>query len=197
MYIYIYVYINAFTYVFMYIGITVLTEEDGQPILVNSCGNTAERQNMVYASMKANTTYTILVTTTGCRLKQFLSNLPYASDDDASLRTRKCMLYIHSEAPITLTQQALPNDSSLMDKGLELAVLGGACMDIVEDALQMYSLKGGLNGISYAALNISESTVRLTTDFGAESVNVCSHRGKLVSSVVILPGMQLINYVVY
>ena len=165
------------------IGATVLEETNGSYVLIGTCGNTAERQNMVSFDAHSGREY-VVVPTTGCaKFKQFQSN---SSSPD--IISRWAVIHVSSEAEVSLAEHFAIDQITLRNKAMELALLGGDCIDIVEDAMQMYSLKGGNAGISFGAYNSSSSSIRLTTDFATDSVNIFSHKGSLVNSVVISPG---------
>lgn len=165
------------------IGVTVLEVDNGSYVLAATCGNTAERQNMVSFDAKGGKEY-IVVPTTGCaKFKQFSQY-----NNSAPSLGRQVVIHVNCEVEVSLSSYSAQDPSFLRKKAVELALLGGYCIDIVEDAMQMYSLKGGNAGISFGAYNSSASSIRLTTDFATDSVNIFSHKGSLVNSVVISPG---------
>jgi hypothetical protein len=162
--------------------VTILRDDGGDLSLVGSCGNTAERQNMVTVELEKETKYIVVPTSGGCKFKQ---QTVLSSGTTAGL-ARDCVVFAHGEAELTWASYVC--SKPIYDKAVELALLGGTANDIVEDALQMLSLRGGNAGVAFAALNSSTSKVRLTTDFATDSVNIFSHRGNLINSVIIPPG---------
>ena len=170
------------------IGVTVLQVDKGEYSLVGTCGNTAERQNMASFDAVCGKEY-IVVPTTGCaKFKQFSLQSTTNNSSSVGNLTQSAVIHVNCEAEVSLSPYITKNTRSIYNKAMELALLGGYCIDIVEDAMQMYSLRGGNAGISYGAYNSSTNSIRLTTDFATDSVNIFSNRGSLVSSVVIAPG---------
>ena len=142
---------------------------------------------MLTANLRKGETYIVVPTSTGCKFKQYATAATSSSSNSEST-SRDVVLYIHSEEALRL-EEFKGNSRRVVDKAFELAIRGGGFItDIVEDAIQMYSLRGGNAGISYAAENTCRAPIRLTTDFAQESVNICSHRGSLVNSFIIAPG---------
>jgi len=101
------------------------------------------------------------------------------------LYARSVILAIHSNSDFDMVPFAF--DATIYEEAIELPVVKyGEVMSFADGNVKMYSHKGGLYGISFAVQNLYPFPVCFILDCTG-SLNVISHRGNLVASLVIPP----------
>lgn len=173
------------------IGVTILKKgENGELVFIASCGNSAERQNMVSANIEKDETYIVIPTSTGCKFLHFIGRdtVTVALEE----LSRSVVVVIQSETSFDLERTEY--DPEVYITGIALPIFSGKTFYAVPDKVVIYSLKGGNAGISYAAKNISKKPIQLKIDFAHEGQEVITHKDSLLTCEKLMPGTIYLSF---
>lgn len=152
-----------------------------------------ERTSVLHLDVQKGVTYFILPISSGCKFKQYLFNLKLFPPPAEEV-VRSAVLKVFSEEIFIIKPREF--DRKLYETAVMLSILSGRAIKTANGQVELYYIKGGCAGVSYAAKNCIDRPVQLNIDFEDGSGEMISHKGTLKSAELLEPGeIKLLHHI--
>lgn len=152
-----------------------------------------ERTSVLQIDARKGVTYIILPISSGCKFKQYLFNLK-AFPPPAEEVVRSAVLKVFAEDIFIMKPREF--DRKLYETAVMLSILSGRAMKTANNQVELYYVKGGSAGVSYAAKNCIDRPVQLNIDFEDGTGEMISHKGTLKTAELLDPGeIKLLHHI--